>query len=109
VRIREVLDALAVEAREEADRRESVDASRASARSQMRSVAVSAVLFMVAFAVVGHGTPLLSFYDGVLGQLVLLLVAAIMGSGIWLMGRMVRPTEADRILLVASDEAAVVR
>ncbi len=97
------LDALAKEARREASQRREVDASRASARSEMRTVAIGSVAFMGAFWLVGRSTPLLTWYSTMAGQLVLGLVFILMATGIWLMARLVRPRGAERIALMEAE------
>jgi len=94
------LDALAAEARAEASQRREVDASRASSRSEMRMVAIGSLGFMAVFWLMGRGTPLLAFYSTLMGQLVLAVVALLIGTAIWLMARLVRPREAERIVLM---------
>jgi len=98
------LHALAKEARREASQRREVDASRASARSEMRTVAIGSVAFMVAFWLVGRATPLLTWYSTMTGQMVLALVFILMATGIWLMARLVRPRGAERIALMEAEQ-----
>jgi tight adherence protein B len=102
-KIVDVLHPLAAEARAEASQRREVDAARASSRSEMRTVTIGSVAFMGLFWLVGHNTPLLRFYAGALGQAVLAAVAVIIGVGIWLMARLVRPRQAELMLLSEQD------
>lgn len=104
--ISEALDALAAEARTEASQRREIDASRASARTQMRMVAMGSLGFMALFWLVGRHTPLLAFYSTTAGQGVLVLVALLMAAGIRLMARMVRPQHAERIVLMSEVKRA---
>jgi Flp pilus assembly protein TadB len=95
--IRAVLDDLATVAREEARMHRRIDVARARPKSDMRAVLVIMVFFVGVFVVAArhylepYGTPL--------GQLVLLGVAGIWATGIWIMARMGRRHQVGRFLV----------
>jgi len=95
-RLGELLSALAETTRREVAMRLRVEARRASSFSSMRIVAG----FSLAFAggLVLFARSFLAPYGSALGQLVLLVVGAIFGLGLWLMARLVRPPAGERFL-----------
>ena len=95
-RLVEVLSALCDSIREDVSMHLRVDASRASARSSVRTVVLFSVAFAGALAVIAHayldpfGTPA--------GQLVLAVVGVFYVVGLGLMVRLVRPAGEMRLL-----------
>ncbi len=92
----EVLSALADSMREDVSMHLRVDASRASARSSVRTVMVFSLAFACALAVVAHSY--LSPFGTAEGQLVLAVVGTFYAVGLALMVRLVRPTPELRLL-----------
>jgi hypothetical protein len=99
--IRAVLDDLASVAREEARMHRRIDVARARPRSDMRAVLVIMVSFVGLFVVTARDY--LEPYGTPLGQLVLLCIAAIWASGIWMMARMGRRHQVARFLVRSVD------
>ncbi len=96
-RLGDLLGALAESTREEVAMRQAVEASRASARSAVRTVtgfSVGFLVLMVLFArsyLAPYGTPE--------GQAVLVVVGALFGLGLWLMAVMVRTRPTPRLFV----------
>ncbi len=96
-RLGDLLGALAESTREEVAMRQGVEASRASARSAVRTVtgfSVGFLVLMVFFArsyLAPYGTPE--------GQAVLVVVGALFGLGLWLMAVMVRTRPTPRLFV----------
>jgi Flp pilus assembly protein TadB len=99
--IRAVLDDLAAVAREEARMHRRIDVARARPRSDMRAVLVIMLAFVGFFVVTARDY--LEPYGTPLGQLVLLFIATIWASGIWLMARMGRRHQVARFLVRSVD------
>jgi Flp pilus assembly protein TadB len=99
--IRAVLDDLATVAREEARMHRRIDVARARPRSDMRAVLVIMAFFVLLF--VATARHYLAPYGTPLGQLVLLGVAAIWATGIWLMARMGQRHQVARFLVRRAD------
>ncbi|MGD0441364.1 MAG: type II secretion system F family protein [Acidimicrobiales bacterium] len=100
-RLGDLLGALAESTRQDVAMRQAVEASRASARSAVRTVtgfSLGFVAFMVVFA-----RPYLEPYRTPVGQAMLVVVAAVFGLGLWLMGIMVRARPQSRLLLAGQD------
>jgi tight adherence protein B len=95
-RLVEVLSALADSIREDVSMHLRIDASRASARSSVRTVVLFSLGFAGLLAVIGHSY--LSPFSTVTGQVVLALVGSLYGVGIALMVRLVRPKPEIRLL-----------
>jgi Flp pilus assembly protein TadB len=95
-RLGDLLGALADAAREEVAMRLRVEASRASARSGVRTVVIFSVAFAGALAVLAHSY-LLPF-GSVTGQVVLAGVGLCYAGGLWLMVLIARPPVPVRIL-----------
>jgi hypothetical protein len=95
--IRSVLDDLARAAREQAAALRRQEVARERPRSEMRQVAVIAVGTVVVLSLVGGDY--LAPYRSAVGQLVLLVVAAIWGVGFSAMARLARPEPVERFLL----------
>jgi hypothetical protein len=94
-RLGDLLGALAASTREEVAMRQAVEASRASARSAVRTVtgfSLGFVALMVLFA-----RPYLAPYRTAAGQVVLVVVGALFGLGLWMMAVMVRARPASRL------------
>jgi Flp pilus assembly protein TadB len=94
----EVLSSLAESIREDVSMRLRVDASRASARSSVRTVVVFSVVFAGALVLIAHSY--LSPFGSAAGQLVLAVVGLFYAAGLALMVRLVRPTPEMRLLEV---------
>jgi Flp pilus assembly protein TadB len=101
--IRAVLDDLATVAREEARMHRRVEVARARPRADMRSVLLIMGIFVVFFVVAARRY--LEPYGSATGQLVLCLVVACWGLGVWAMARLGRRTPVERFL--AEHEAAL--
>lgn len=97
--LRDVLTALATSTREELDMRRRVEASRRSVRRSVRLIL--AIVLSVAGAMVLFNGTYVASYDGVAGQLVLLLVALLFLSGLLWLRKLARPSQVERILGVA--------
>jgi len=95
-RLVDVLTALAASMRDDVSMHLRVDASRASARSSVRTVVLFSVGFACALALVAHSY--LSPFGSAVGQLVLAIVGVCYGVGLALMVRMVRPIPQSRLL-----------
>jgi len=93
----ELLSALAESIREEVAMRLRVEASRSAARSSVRTIVVFSVAFAAILAVLAHAY-LAPFRVGT-GQIVLVGVAALYASGVWLMTRLVRTPPSPRLLV----------
>jgi tight adherence protein B len=100
-RLGDLLTALADSIRDEVSMRLRVEAGRASARSSVRTIVVFSIGFAVLLAFLARGY--LQPFQSATGQLVLVGVAALYGSGIWLMARLVRPASPVRLLRVGAD------
>lgn len=94
--LRDVLTALAASTREELDMRRRIEASRRSVRRSVRIV-LGIVLTVVGLLSVLNRT-YVEPYDGVVGQLVLLVVALLFLSGLLWLRQLARPEPVDRIL-----------
>ena len=88
-RLVELLGALADSTRDEVTMRLRVEASRASARSGVRTVICFSIGFVALLMVVARSY--LAPYASITGQLVLVLVGVCYGAGLILMVRLVRP------------------
>jgi tight adherence protein B len=88
-RVGDLLGALASTTREQVTMRLRVEASRASARTAVRTIAGFSVAFLALLAVFARSylTPFGSFD----GQIVLAVVGGLFALGLWLMARMARP------------------
>ena len=96
-RLGDLLGALADSTREEVVMRQAVEAARASARSAVRTVTGFSFGFlglMVLFA-----RSYLAPYSGAEGQVVLVVVGALFGLGLWLMAVMVRTRPTPRLFI----------
>ena len=98
--LRDVLGALAVSAREELDMRRRVEAERRATRRSVQIVVVVALLF--AALLILFNQSYVSEYDSVLGQAVLVVVAALFGAGFAWMRRLARFDKPARLLASAS-------
>jgi Flp pilus assembly protein TadB len=95
-RLGDLLGALAATTRNEIAMRLRIEASRASARTSIRTVAGFSVGFLALLAVLAHSY--LAPFGTPTGQLVLAAVGALFGGGLWLMSRMARPQFATRLV-----------
>ncbi|MDA8037741.1 MAG: type II secretion system F family protein, partial [Actinomycetota bacterium] len=93
----ELLGVLADTTREEVAVRLRVEASRASARTAVRTIAGFSLGLFALMALFARAY--LSPYRTLTGQLVLALVGCIFGLGLWLMAVMVRPRVLGRLSL----------
>jgi len=92
-----LLGALADTAREEAAMHLRVDAGRARTRTAVQIITVFTLAFAVGLVTLNRGY--LEPFDSALGQSVLAVVGLCFAGSFWLMDRMTRPVEADRILV----------
>ncbi len=95
-RLVELLTALADATRDDVGMRLRVEASRASARSSVRTVVVFSLAFSAALLLLAHAY--LSPFGSVAGQLVLAAVGLLYLAGLALMVRMVRPRPGVRLI-----------
>jgi hypothetical protein len=95
-RLGELLGALAVTTRDEIAMRLRIEASRASARTSIRTVAGFSLGFLALLAVLARGY--LAPFGAPAGQVVLAAVGALFGCGLWLMVRMARPQVTPRLI-----------
>lgn len=84
-----------------------IDVARARPQADMRAVLMIMGFFVILFVVTARSY--LEPYSTPIGQLVLLLVATIWASGVWLMARMGKRGQIDRFLSGNSDDIAVTR
>ncbi|MEV5407905.1 type II secretion system F family protein [Thermopolyspora sp. NPDC052614] len=98
--LRDVLGALAVSAREELDMRRRVEAERRSTRRSVQIVVVVALLF--AALLILFNQSYVSEYDSLLGQAVLVVVAALFGAGFAWMRRLARFDKPARLLAASA-------
>ncbi|GII61294.1 type II secretion system protein [Sphaerisporangium krabiense] len=94
--LREVLGALAVSAREELDMRRRVEAERRSTRRSVQIVVGTALAFAALLVVFNRSY--VAEYDSLLGQAVLVVVAALFGAGFAWMRRLARFDKPARLL-----------
>jgi len=94
--LRDVLSALAVSAREELDMRRRVEAERRATRRSAQIVVGTAIAF--AAALVLFNPSYVAEYDDLLGQAVLVVVAALFGAGFVWMRRLARFDKPARLL-----------
>lgn len=101
----ELLGELATEAREQVSMRLRVEAGRARTRTSVRVIVGTTLSFAVGLVVLNRGY--LDPYDGLFGQLMLLLVGALFGLAFWWLDRITRSSEPERFLteLTARQEA----
>lgn len=94
--LRDLLGSLSQSVREELDARRKVNADRRSTRRSVQIVVLVSVGLAVALALLDH--KFLAPYDGALGQLVLVIVAAIYAAGIVWLRRLARFETPQRLL-----------
>jgi Flp pilus assembly protein TadB len=94
--IRAVLDDLAEAAREQAATLRRQEVARERPRSEMRQIAVLALVTVGALSLVARGY--LEPYQSAAGQLVLVVVAGIWAAGFTAMARLARPEPVERFL-----------
>jgi Flp pilus assembly protein TadB len=94
-RVGDLLGALASTTREQVTMRLRIEASRASARTAVRTIAGFSIGFLALLAVFARSylAPFASFD----GQLVLAVVGGLFALGLWLMARMARPRAVGRL------------
>jgi tight adherence protein B len=86
---------LATTIREQVTMRLRIEASRASARTAVRTIAGFSVGFLVLLAVFAHSY--LEPFASLDGQAVLALIGGLFFLGLWLMARMARPRSLERL------------
>lgn len=96
-RLGELLGVLAATTREQVAMRLRIEASRASARTALRTVAGFSVAFLAMLTLFARAY--LAPFGTASGQLVLAVVGLLFGAGLWLMARMARPAPAPRLSL----------
>jgi tight adherence protein B len=96
-RLGDLLGALATTTREQVAMRLRVEASRASARTALRTVAGFSVCFLALLSVLARSY--LAPFGTASGQVVMAFVGALFGAGLWLMARMARPGVVPRLVL----------
>ncbi len=94
--LRDLLGALADSVREELDMRRKVSASRRSTRRSVQIVIFVSVGMAIGLALLDH--QFLKPYNGVLGQLVLAVIAGIYGAGIVWLRKLARFEAPERLL-----------
>lgn len=92
----ELLSALAATARERASMRMRVDAQRAATRSEVRSIIIVSLVFMVGLTVLAKR--FVEPYSDATGQLMLLLVVSIFGAGLWWLTQLAKFSRPARFL-----------
>jgi tight adherence protein B len=97
-RTADLLSELAATIRERATMRLRVEADRAGQRSEAKFVLGFGVAVVVGVIIFGRGTSFLAAYDTATGQLVLALVVAMYGFGMWWLSRLVRFERPARFL-----------
>ncbi|MBO0775136.1 MAG: type II secretion system F family protein [Actinobacteria bacterium] len=102
--LRDLLGSLSGSVREELDMRRRVNADRRSTRRSVQIVVIVSVGMALGLAVLDHS--FLAPYDGLFGQLVLIVVAAIYAAGILWLRRLARFETPQRLLTAASGAAA---
>ncbi|MHB8289393.1 MAG: type II secretion system F family protein [Acidimicrobiales bacterium] len=103
-RLSDLLTELAESARLEVSMRLHVEASRSSARTAVRTVAVVSVGFIALLLLVARGY--LAPYASVNGEMVLALVGGAYALGLFLMARMARPRAIARLLEASTSGAS---
>lgn len=81
-----------------------VEADRAGQRSEAKFVLGFGVLVIVGVVVFGRGSSFLAAYDSATGQLVLGIVAALYGTGMWWLARLIRFERPARFLAAPTGE-----
>ena len=105
--LRDVLTALATSTREELDMRRRVEASRRSVRRSVRLIL--AIVLSVSGAMALLNDAYVSSYDGVVGQLVLLVVCLLFLAGLLWLRRLAKPSRVERILGVGRTDRVLVQ
>jgi Flp pilus assembly protein TadB len=98
--LRDLLTSLSGSVREELDMRRKVNADRRSTRRSVQIVVAVSVGMALALAMFDHA--FLAPYDGLLGQFVLVIVAAIYAAGILWLRRLARFEVPQRLLTATS-------
>jgi Flp pilus assembly protein TadB len=94
--LRDLLSSLSQSVREELDARRRVNADRRSTRRSVQIVVLVSVGLAVALALLDH--KFLAPYDGVVGQLILVIVVAVYAAGILWLRRLARFRVPQRLL-----------
>ena len=102
-RTADLLSELATTIRERATMRLRVEADRAGQRSEAKFVLVFGVVVLVGVVIFGRGSSFLAAYDTASGQLVLGLVVAMYGFGMWWLSRLIRFERPARFLSTGID------
>lgn len=101
--LRDVLTALAVSAREELDMRRRIEASRKSIRRSVKIVLIIVLGVMGLLAVLNR--TYVQPYSTLLGQLVLLIVVALLAAGLMWLRSLAAPRHTERFLVPADPNA----
>jgi Flp pilus assembly protein TadB len=101
--LRDVLTALAISAREELDMRRRIEASRKSIRRSVRIVLVIVLGVIGLLAVLNRHY--VQPYSTLTGQLVLLIVVALLGAGLLWLRSLASPRRTERFLVGADPSA----
>lgn len=101
--LRDVLTALAGSAREELDMRRRVEASRRSIRRSAQIVLFIVLGMMGALSIFNRGY--VAPFDSVMGQLVLVVVAALFAAGLLWLRSLATPSKTDRFLIFDGRDA----
>jgi len=97
-RTADLLSELAATIRERATMRLRVEADRAGQRSEAKFVLLFGIVVLVGVVIFGRGSSFLAAYDTAAGQLVLALVVAMYGFGMWWLSRLIRFERPARFL-----------
>lgn len=95
-KLSDLLGELATSMREEVAVRMRIEASRASAKSSVRTVVIFSVVFFIGLMLLAHSY--LAPFGSMTGQLVLLFVGGCYAVGVWLMLKMDKPPTPIRLL-----------
>ncbi len=106
--LRDVLTALAASTREELDMRRRIESSRKSIRRSVKIVLAIVLSVMGGLTVFNH--EYVQAYDGLMGQVVLLVICLLFFGGILWLRRLAMPEQVGRFLVVADhDRTAALR
>jgi Flp pilus assembly protein TadB len=98
--LRDVLTALAASTREELDMRRRIEASRKSIRRSVRLVLIIVLTMMGGLSVLNR--TYVETYNSVLGQMMLLIIAALFLLGVLWLRSLAAPSKTERFLVFES-------